>query len=317
MALLWAMFYLACLGLGYPTLNRYDPAKTAGMVDAQEYRHAVLGDTPPDHHVRYRVLVPYLARPIYHLTAGRIGSWDPVWFSMLIVNSAFVAGAALMLARLAAAFSLSASSGLLAAFAYLLNFNVANDQLAGLVDSSEAFMVTLLLFVLWHKKWNLLPIVVAFGVLAKETFLPIAILLTLGWIWRADQKPWKHFALMLVSGSVVLLMIPSLLTGHFVSPRQTVIEYQGFRWTSLLTPLISWTVWLTFLWPLPFAVAGWRRLPRELVPATALALIGIYLMGSFADMGASISRPLFNVAGPWLCLAFAAGVEERFTPQRT
>src|SRR3954464_9518030 len=116
MALLWAMFYLVCLGLGYPTLNRYDPAKIAGTVDAQEYRHAVLGDTPPDNHVRYRVLVPYLARPIYRLAAGHIGTWDPIWFSMLIVNSAFVAAAALMLTRLAAAVGLSAGSGLLAAF---------------------------------------------------------------------------------------------------------------------------------------------------------------------------------------------------------
>jgi hypothetical protein len=228
---------------------------------------------------------------------------------MLIVNSAFVAGAALMLTRLASALGFSTAGGLLGAFAYLLNFNVANDQLAGLVDSGEAFMVTLLLFVLLRKSWNLLPLIVAIGVLAKETFLPIAILFTLGWIWHSEPKPWKQFALMLVTGSLMLLLIPSLLTGHFVSPGQTVIEYQGIRWTSLITPFISWTVWLTFLWPLPFAFAGWRRLPPTFLAATALALIGIYLMGSFADMGASMSRPLFNVAGPCLCLAFAAGVE--------
>src|SRR5580704_13984603 len=73
---LWAMFFLVCLGLGYPTLNRYDPTKTVGMSDALQYSRLVVdGPQAAEGHWRYRVLVPFLAKPIYRLTAGRIGSW--------------------------------------------------------------------------------------------------------------------------------------------------------------------------------------------------------------------------------------------------
>ena len=36
-----------------------------------------------------RVLVPYVAKPFYWLAKGRVGSWDPVMFGLLISDSFF------------------------------------------------------------------------------------------------------------------------------------------------------------------------------------------------------------------------------------
>src|SRR5438445_12609781 len=83
-AALWGMFFLICFGLGYPTLNRYDPSKTVGTPDAQKYFESVTGQGSPEDQMRYRILVPYLARPIYKMAEGRVGSWNPTAFSLLV-----------------------------------------------------------------------------------------------------------------------------------------------------------------------------------------------------------------------------------------
>ena len=59
---LWVIFFLICLGLGYPTLNRYDPRKTGGLLDSQVYYQSVLHapEVEPSH-MEFRVLNP-LAR---------------------------------------------------------------------------------------------------------------------------------------------------------------------------------------------------------------------------------------------------------------
>src|SRR6266481_2851820 len=86
----WMTLVLICFGLGYPTLNRYDPrqilpdAATYGKL-AQESPSAIDGP------FRFRVLVPYLAHSIAVLASGHIGTWDPLLFGFLAVNSIFAA----------------------------------------------------------------------------------------------------------------------------------------------------------------------------------------------------------------------------------
>jgi len=41
--ILWVLFFLVCLGLGYPTLNRYDPRTSGGMIDSVDYYKLVTG----------------------------------------------------------------------------------------------------------------------------------------------------------------------------------------------------------------------------------------------------------------------------------
>src|SRR2546427_8834234 len=95
--LLWGLFFLICFGLGYPTLNRYDPRKS-GNPDAIEYYQLVEGNPQAvPEHSRYRVLVPYLAKPFYWLAEGQVGTWNPVFFGLLVANSIFSATSACLL----------------------------------------------------------------------------------------------------------------------------------------------------------------------------------------------------------------------------
>lgn len=87
--LIWIVLFLICLGLGYPTLNRYD-LRTA-VPDAGVYaKIATDGPGAVENHFRFRVLIPFLVRPVYAVAQGHLGSWDALSFGFLIVNSAFV-----------------------------------------------------------------------------------------------------------------------------------------------------------------------------------------------------------------------------------
>jgi hypothetical protein len=170
---LWLAFFMICFGR-YSTINRYDPTQGQWLSDSQQYfRMVVDGARAAEYHLRYRV-VPYLAKPIYHAAMGHVGNWNPVSFSMLVVNSGFCTSSALLLISVAEAFGPPSATGLIAALAYLLGFNVINAQLAGYVDSSEAFLMICLILVLQRQPWNALTLLGPIGVLGKETFAPIA-----------------------------------------------------------------------------------------------------------------------------------------------
>src|SRR5688500_20246253 len=82
-----------------------------------------------------RVLVPFLARPIYRAVDGRVGTWRPEFLALLIVNSVFVAWAAVLLAGVGERATQSYVVGLTGSLLYLLSFNGDNVQPARLVAS--------------------------------------------------------------------------------------------------------------------------------------------------------------------------------------
>jgi hypothetical protein len=119
----WLMFFMIYFGLGYATLNRFSPPHVTGLSDSIQYFRIIQNDpSAAEGHMRYRILVPYLAKPIYQLTRGHVGSWDPTSFALLIVNSAFCASSASMLLAIAGTFGLSQAAGFITALVYLLNF---------------------------------------------------------------------------------------------------------------------------------------------------------------------------------------------------
>src|SRR5258708_7170011 len=185
------MFFIICFGLGSPTLERYDPSQTASTSDSLDYyRLVVVGPSAAQGHWRYRILVPYLARPIYILkeAGGHFRTWNSVAFSLLVVNSAFCASSLVVLMLIGKAFGLPFATALMAAFVYLLNYTVSNEQLSGGVDSVEAFLMVCLMLALRQRSWNALPVLGVLGGLGKETFLPLAFLFACGWVWRGAKR---------------------------------------------------------------------------------------------------------------------------------
>src|SRR5271168_2880676 len=159
--LLSVLFFFICLGLGYPILNRIDWRQApGGLADVLTYADLVTAPPTPDfdRHIEFRVLVPYLARPIYWFAKNHIGTWDPIMFGLLVVNSFFVALTVTLLLVVVQRQLGSYAVALGAALIYLLNFAVPNLRLAGMIDAGEAFFLMALIWSLFKEDYWMLPI---------------------------------------------------------------------------------------------------------------------------------------------------------------
>ena len=144
---------------------------------------------------RFRMLVPWLARPFYSLARGRLATWDPVMFGLLVANSLFVAGTAVLIVVLGNSWEPvlgsrelgSPAAGLVGALLYLVNFAVPNLRLVGLVDAGEGFFLLALLWSLSEFELWALPLIGALGALTKESFIPFSIVFTSAW-WVRDPE---------------------------------------------------------------------------------------------------------------------------------
>jgi hypothetical protein len=312
-AALWVVFFGIAFGLGYPTLNRYDPAATGGVADAAFFGELLVegAETVPPPW-RYRRLVPALAAPLYHLSSGRIGSWDARWFALLVVNSALVAGAAVLVAALGQLTG-PPPVALLGALVYLLNFSVANFHLAGLVDSAEAILFAALALTLTLRRWEPFPVWCAVGAAAKETFLPLAVVFAFGW-WLFERDGRRGgaggLAWILGGGAAGILsyaLVQSATEGYLVPPwalvmgRSPDLAFTAGLWASVASLGILYTL----AWLGPLAVPNLRAYSQPLLAATALASLAAILLGGWAGIEGNLARPIFSVAGPVLSLAAA------------
>ena len=333
-ALFWIVFFLICLGLGYPPLNRFDPAKVDGTSDVAAYRSIVVGRQPqaasslmgPYERLAqseniYRVLVPYVAKPFYWLARGHAGTWDASLLGLLIANAIFTATTACLIVSVGHSLTFDLSAALLGATLYLLNFCVANLYLVGLVDSAEGFFLMVIVWSLLTGHWHLLPIWGVFGVLAKETFVPISGLFAFGW-WigeaRRDRLQLSRLAWIAALGATSLISVTiamSTVAGGLVWPWQLAAfmhSSDGFL-MGLWKCLIDHTSWYVFIWLLSLGLVRLSRMPRAWILASVLASCGALTLGAYHNAMGNVARPLFSIAGPILSLStalFLAGSRE-------
>ena len=314
MTTLWSLFFAVCVGLGYPTLNRYDPG--VRNPDASEYSKMVRSEEGVAPHFRHRVLIPYLARPIFRAASGRVGSWNPAYFALLLVNSWFVSGTAFLLFMVVSRNISSPTIALLSSAIYLLNFAVPNLLLAGLVDSGEAFFLMALVGILSAEWFFLLPLVAVLGSLAKETFLPFALVFAATWmVMNRQQRPLgKPIMWLVATGLAGIASLSAVLTrtnGYLLFPW----TYAGMLKSSLASPataaaaLKDLNFWYVLAWLLPLGLCRLKHLPREWVMSsfiTALVAMGFTAYHNSArDAGAAVARPIFSIAGPLLSVSVA------------
>ncbi len=326
--LVWGVFFLICFSLGYPTLNRYSPT-TAGataekpygsLVDTLHYADLVENgfmDTP-DSIWRYRVLVPYVAKPFYALAKGNIGSWNPVYFGLLVANSIFIASAAILLFMIGSAVTGSATVGFISSLLLLSHFNISNLYLAGLVDSSELFLMILTAWLLLNNKWQMLPLVAVLAFLSRETTVVFTSGLAAGWLIVEAVRNGLRRPQIYRSGGYLLVAIVIGLGGLLA------LRYVG---TSALVPgwlqragsdpaainlstgmsnlVTSKTLLYSFVWLLPLGLAGLKSVSGNWVWASVMTTGGAFLMIIFMDAGDNAARPLFNTLGPVLLVGAA------------
>jgi hypothetical protein len=312
--------------LGYPALNRYDPAKLEGTSDVAVYRDIVMGGQPPDaaeargpvarlaqSENYYRVLVPYVAKAFYWLAKGRVQSCDPALLGLLMANALFTASTASLLVTVGHRLGFNYSTALLAAALYLLNFAVSNLNLVGLIDSGEGCFVMAVVWSLLAGHWFLLPLWGVLGALAKETFAPLSTLFAMGWWFAGMQKSRPRFSrlawvcAMAVTSLSTVTIAMSTVAGGRVWPWEFA-EYMhvdaGFL-AGLRGCILDHTFWYVFVWLLPLGILRLRRLPLPWVLASGVAFCGALALGAYNHAGGNTARALFNVAGPILSLSTA------------
>ena len=310
------LLFAICFGLGYPTLNRYSVPSIPGIVDTVQY-YSLLEKGPEAAvgHWKYRILVPFLAKPIYWVARGRLGTWNSISFALLVVNSAFCGATAFIVIILAKMLSANSAAGILAGFAYLLNFTVANYHLSGLVDSGEAFCVVLLIWAMMAHAWALLPLIGLLAGLTKESFIPVGFVFAATWVFVESKvertKPVLYVAAMSVVGVVTAMVVRSTIDRHLVTPWHMVAQ-EDLTSHGMLHNLVhvvgSWNLWLTMVW-LPFVFLARRRIPRGWRFGAFGAAGMIFLLSVWNDAGSNAARPVFDFLGSLLAISFALAVE--------
>lgn len=312
--LLWALFFLICFGLGYPVLNRYDARRIGNAV---HYYPMVEGKPGLGYgQWRFRVLVPLVAKPVYRLSQGWVRSWDPVAFGLLVANSLFCAATVTLL--LVAGYRLTGDYGtaLLASTLYLLNFEVANSQLAGQVDAGEACVLMLVVLALLARRDAWLPVLGIVGVLAKESFALLS--LTMGAAWwltetrREGGQPARAgwIAAMGLASVATAVAVQSVPVGKVVWPWQLDLSLPtDATWAGFLGRLVGCLgeseFWYLFIWLLPLGLGGIRQVPRPWVVGAGAAAMAGYAAGAYHGPYGVAARAMFDAAGPMLSLAAA------------
>ena len=311
-ALVWALFLLIGFGLGYPTLNRYDPRELGPDWNGY-YRMVVNQDTQSDAPFCYRVLVPEVAKPFYWLAKGRVDTWNPVFFGLLVSNCLFCATATLFLLLIALRTLGNLSVALLACTLYLLNYVVPNLWLSGMVDSAEACLLLAVMLALFRRKWWLLPLIGVAGGLAKQSFLPFSVIFTTTW-WLAlprQQKDWRQLswvAGMGITCAAAIMLVYRAATGQFLTPWGMVGFFTPNRHlvSNAVKEFTDRQLWYAFAWLLPLGLIRLKRMPQPWTIASLATSLFAVVLGAWVHLGGTVDRPLYSIVAPVLVISAAS-----------
>lgn len=314
--LIWATFVLICFGLGYPTLNRYDPRQL--LPDGATYaKLAHQGPREIASPFRFRILIPYLALAVNFLAKGHTGTWDPLLFGFLVVNSILAATTALLIAVIGESLLGDSSAALFASALYLLNFAVANAHLAALVDSGEALFLMAIVVGMFYRRWMLLPVFGVLGALTKESFVPFSIVIAITWLVVSPgnarrQRSAIFVGIMTVAECATVFAVQSVITGQlawlwiFAADLNSHANYAA----NLMHSLLDRSSWYILIWLLPLGLVRIRSFPREWFAAAAAAGVCALALNAYHSTvgggGGGIGRYVFDIAGPLLSLSAAA-----------
>ncbi|MGE3164274.1 MAG: hypothetical protein AB7O52_05175 [Planctomycetota bacterium] len=306
------LFAAIGFGSGYSALGRYDPRLPDGISDVRDYAAIVDGSTAerPASHRLYRLLVPYLAKPVRSLALGRIGSWDPTIFALVVVVGLLVGLTAAVLIDTARVAGFERSVGIVAALLLVSSFVTVNYTLVGLVDAAELLALVIAARLLLVERWELLPFL-AIAAFAKETSVVFVAAFAGSW-WLAAGRPAPKRALPSIAITTVLgLGAPSLcrlhVTGEWEWPWQIAagLEARTSFATELVRAFGDHALVLAFGVIVPLAIPRLARMPRAWAVSAIVTALTAAMLGAWNSAGGNIARPMFMIGGPLLCLSAA------------
>ena len=232
--------------------------------------------------------------------------------ALLLINSVFVAWAAVLLVAVGERVTGSHSTALTASLLYLLTFNVANVQLAGLVDSVEAWALMALTWALLTRRWAIVPFIGIVGALGKETSIPLMFVFCAAWCLRlaagkaAPRALYVATAALLVIQIATIVIVRAVLTGGLMPPWALVTDVRRMGLgLALNATLFNREMLYAFGWILPLGLLRLRRLPAEWVIASGASFVMALAIGVWFGVTGNASRPAFNAVGPMLALSVA------------
>lgn len=306
------LFAAISWGFGYATIVRYDP-RTTGISDSAHYYNMVhfnYDEVPAPW--RYRILTPTLAGLIYKiLPASGLRNWDGTFLSLLIVNSTFMSLTAILLMRLVGRLLDDPVVELVTPFVYLASFTGVNAFAAGLVDAGEAFFLCAIMLTVVHERWLWLPVLLAVGVLAKQTVAPLGLSFAVVWCllgWKQSDQRMRQVLALLVAGTaaaIVLVGIQALIGGEQYARWSLSREAWSGLVPALLRTLTARTLGYAFLYLGPLGLLRLRAIPARFRYASLAAALTVIALGTYARIGVNINRPLFIAIGPLLSMSCA------------
>ena len=310
LVLLWLLFFSFAFALGYPTLSRYDPRIVGN--DQNAYHEMVTHTTVPGYApFAYRLLVPTVAKPFYWLARGRSGTWDPVWFGMLVANSLFCSTFSILQLLVGFRVLRNLPLALLGCTLVLLSYAVPDLWLSGYVDAAEACLLMAVTLCMFSGKWWPLPLIGIVGGIAKQTFLPFATVFALVW-WISSEKSQRNYGQLACIAGMALTSFASIVfafrfvEGSYMMPWSMASQWWNYGTLgSNLVNTLNHRLMYPFVWLVPLGIWRLDRFPRPWVVATIVTGLFAFGFAGFTQIEATVNRPVFNVIAPLFALSTA------------
>lgn len=184
-----------------------------------------------------------------------------------------------------------------------------------MVDSAELLALVAAAVALASGRWGRLVFVAVAGAFAKETIVPLLTLFAIGW-WIGSsgesalsvRKKAPAIAVAAVAGMLSVSAIHAVINGHWTWPWSMALNehFSGTYPHPIVSFLTDGPTLLSFGLLVPLALVARRQLPRPWTFAALVSSGGALALGLWNDAGPNINRPIFNCAGPLLCLAAAS-----------
>jgi hypothetical protein len=252
------------------------------------------------------------------MARGHVGTWDPVFFGLLVSNSLFFSAAACLLVTIGCIVIGDQALALLGGMLYLLSFAAGNYHLSGMVDSSQAFVMVAVIRTLLAEKWSWLVLWGMIGAFTKETSTPICVAFASGW-WLASRSrdgfDWnKAFWILAMAAAglgtltILMLNVSVYLPWSFAASERAVNVAQDFYLANVFRCFANHEFLYVFVWLLPLGLSRVRLFPRPWVTASLAGVIASVAMGAYSGANGNTVRPMFNAAGPILSLSAALSI---------
>lgn len=310
-AILLGLFLVIAFGLGYATLNRYDPRNT-GVSDTGCYYHMASWEyRDVEAPYRFRVLVPTLVAGVQKLLPKAIGTWNTLSLAFLIVDAAFVALTAWMVGRIAASCAPLPLCDIVASFLYLCSYVVVNEHMVGLVDAGEAFFFTAIMLATVRGRLLLLPFLAIMGVAAKETVIYWSAAFWFAWWlpeiiqrgWTANRRGLGVVIASLLAGTLTIVGLHATVGDHADEYHQASLSLLKAMPRNLLSCVATPSHVYTFAYLAPLGVFGLAHVPARLRHALLVTALFALALSAYANIGGNAHRPMFASLGPLLSVA--------------